>query len=463
MRAVYLRALAVVYIVALVSLWVQIEGLVGNDGILPFVEHLSGTSGRLAGSRFWKAPTLLWLWPTMAGMHAIFAIGLGLAAAVVVGTWADGWMLFGMWAIYLSMCTAGQEFLAFQWDSLLVEACFAGALLASWLPGSRSPPRWAVWLHHWVVFKLFFFGGLVKLTSGDDTWRDGTALTYHYWTQPLPNPLSWPVDALPGWMHAGSMWLMFGLELVVPFWLVLGSRWRRAAAPCLMSLLVLLALTGNYGWFQLLGLVLCLTLLDDGVWHRILPVGWHVRPTLQARHVGLPVAVLLVAISLLFARGYREVPTWTQPILQLAWPFRTANTYGLFARMTTDRPVVQFERSSDGGHSWQALVLPWSSGPVNRRPGQVAPHMPRLDWQLWFAALGECRRNPWVMRTQQRLADGSPAVWALLASGRPDETENVMVRTTRWSYRFAGPGSADWYERTLVGPYCPAVRSTPDL
>ncbi len=458
-RAVFFRALAAVYLVALLSLWPQFEPLFGSDGVLPAVDYLARLADHLGIERFWRAPTLLWLWPSDAGVHALFAAGVALALALLWGTPLDGWVLLGMWAVYLSIATAAQLWLGYQWDSLLIEVTFCAALWAPFLPGPvRPPPTWARWLLYWVVFKLFFFAGLVKLTSGDPTWRDGTALTYHYWTQPLPNPVSWYADRLPDALHAFSQWAMFAIELVVPFGIALGARARRVVFFPLVLLMGLLALTGNYGWFQLLSVVLCLVLIDDAAWRRVLPSALLDRvPEARAapRHLGLPVAALLFLTSLLFAAGYDALPPWGQAWARAAWPFRTANSYGLFAVMTTERPVVVFEMSEDGAR-WEPIWPRYQTGPVDRMPPQVAPHMPRLDWQLWFAALGDCRSAPWVLKVQVMLAQGHPGVWRLFATERP-ATFPRHVRTTRWMYRFAEPGSDDWWVREYAGPFCPTV------
>lgn len=463
-RAVFVRAVAAVYAVAVVSLWVQVDGLIGPDGILPLGDFLARAASHLGLERFWALPTLLWFLPSDLGPGLLCAAGVALALAVVVGTPVDGVLLAAMWAIYLSLIGGAQIFLGFQWDTLLVEVVAVAALWSPWLPGPPRPPSTpARWLAYWVVFKLFFFGGLVKLTSGDPTWRDGTALTFHYWTQPLPNPVSWYADQLPDTLHALSQWVMFGIELALPFAVFAGAAGRRLAFGPFVVLLGLLALTGNYGFFQLLGAVLCLSLLDDDTWRRVLPERALARlaePTEPPRHLATPLIVVLVLTSLLFAVGFDRLPGWGQAWARLAYPFHTANSYGLFAVMTTERPVVVFETSRDGV-IWEPLWLPHQTGPVDRRPSQVAPHMPRLDWQLWFAALGDCRRNPWVLRTQIQLSERSAATWGLFGVDPPDGDGPLRVRTTRWSYRFAAPGSADWYVRDDPQPYCPAVPPGP--
>lgn len=459
-RAVFVRALAAVTLLALLSLWVQAAGLFGSGGILPFAEHLEHASGQLGLSRFWKLPTLLWFWPTDLGLNALFALGCALAVGLLVGTPIDGVLLIGLWAVTLSLVVAGQRFLAFQWDSLLVELLFVAALWSPFLPGPRRPPPvWARWLAWWVVFKLFFFGGLVKLTSGDPTWRDGTALLYHYWTQPLPNPVSWYAQQLPDGVHELSVYAMFVIELVLPFFVFLGARARVAVFGPLVGLLGLLMLTGNYGFFQVLGVVACLTLIDDAHWRTLIPAKLLDRlapATEPARHVGAPVALALFLTSLLFARGYDALPGWGQAWARVAYPFHTANSYGLFAVMTTERPLVVFETSEDGVE-WDPLWLPWQTGRVDEMPRQVAPHMPRLDWQIWFAGLGDCRSNPWVLRTQMRLAEGEPAVWALFERELPRSGPPRHVRTTLWRYRFAESGASDWWVREGGQPYCPVV------
>lgn len=446
LRAVYVRGLGLVHLVAIGSLWVQLEALIGERGILPVAPAL-----RAGNPRWLEAPTLLWWWPD--GMHALSAAGVALAVALVAGLPFEGPALLGLWAIYLSLCTAGQVFLHFQWDGLLLEATLAATLVARWHPRPSTPPRWAWWLQWWLAFRLMFFGGLVKLTSGDPTWRDLTALDFHFFTQPLPNPISRWVHHWPAWLHAAGVVVTFVVELALPFAIPFGRRARLAVFAGCSALMGMLALTGNYGFFQLLSVVVLLTLLDDGFLPR-----WVrdrvARPVRDAWPVGWPVAAGMVALSFGWIVGYERLPRWGQRALEVAAPFRSVNPYGLFAVMTTERPEVQLEGSWDGGATWRELDLRYKPGSdLARVPPQVAPHMPRVDWQLWFAALGDCRRNAWVVHLMRRVVEGGP-VEDLFREGTFADGPPGHVRAVLYRYAF-GTGSV--WVRQRVGPYCPTV------
>jgi hypothetical protein len=171
----------------------------------------------------------------------------------------------------------------------------------------------------------------------------------------------------------------------------------------------------------------------------------------------LPVALAWASVGLLWIPGYRALPPPLQRVLEWTAPYRSANPYGLFAVMTTDRIEVTLEGSWDGGASWRELDLRWKPGPVDRVPAQVAPHMPRVDWQLWFAGLSSCARNPWVVTLMQRVADGSPAVHGLFVPHTFDDGPPDEVRALAYRYVFAPPGADAVWERELLGLYCAGV------
>src|SRR5882762_1191664 len=268
----FLRSLGLIYLVAFVSLWVQIIGLVGAKGILP--AHLTMETNRqlmaeakVGLEHYHQVPTLCWFNASDRFLKFQCAAGTLLAILLIIG-FASVPCLFLLWLIYLSLATVCREFLGFQWDNLLLEAGFLAIFLPrlQLLPGlSRAgpPSRIVLWLLRWLLFRLMFESGCVKLLSHDPTWSDLTALTFHYETQPLPTWIAWHVHHLPVWMHKASCLLMFGVELVVPFFIFGPRRLRIIAGLILIVFQISIFLTGNYCFFNLLTILLCFALFDD--------------------------------------------------------------------------------------------------------------------------------------------------------------------------------------------------------
>ncbi len=464
-RDVFVRLLALVHLLALISLWPQLHGLVGADGILP------ARAVGVAALRDWglvelmvRAPSLFWLWPSDAMLHLLCAAGVAMAVGVLAG-FLQGPLLLGLWVVTLSLFYPGQLFLSYQWDLLLLEATLLALFVAPWrlrASDAPDPPPLGMTLLWGLLLKLMFLSGLVKLWSGDPAWRDMTALTYHYWTQPLPNPLSWYADALPAVVHRFSTAAALGLELVAPWAMLFGRRGRRVACGGVLLLMGAIALTGNNGYFQLLVATLALTLLVDDDWRALARVPRSspkpaTPPVWRGYLVGGAATFLLVLNALVLdatLRGPEHVARWEQRALLRTRPLRSVNTYGLFARMTTERPEIVLEATADG-ETWLPYPMRAKPAALDRRPPQVAPHMPRLDWQLWFAALGTCGDNPWVIALQDRLLAGAPAVERLVG-GRPFAEPPLAVRAHVYRYRFAPSGQETWWTRE--GPlavYCP--------
>src|SRR4029450_8902203 len=187
--------------------------------------------------------------------------------------------LIALFVFYLSLTIAGQAFLSFQWDILLLETGFLAIFLApwqSWSKRGREPPisRSALFLLKVLLFKLMVMSGVVKLTSGDDSWgwldhsfhwSAFTALDYHYWSQPLPTVFAWWADKSPEWFKHFSVAFCLVVEIIVPFFIWAPRRLRLIAAGLLIFLQLAIAITGNYCFFNLLTLALCLLLIDDSV------------------------------------------------------------------------------------------------------------------------------------------------------------------------------------------------------
>ena len=466
---VFLRALALVYLAAFLSLGVQILGLAGSGGILPATDYLHSVHEQLGASRFWWVPTLLW---TGAGDRALVAwCGAGSALSVLLlGGVAPAACLLGLWALYLSLASVCGDFLRFQWDGLLLEAGFLAIFLAPWRLWSRprsDPPasRVALLLLRWLLFRLMVSSAVVKLASGDHAWRSLTALRYHYETQPLPPWTAWYAHHLPDAIQTVSAAAMFGIEGLVPFLIWAPRRLRFVGAGLLAFLQILILVTGNYGFFNYLTLALCLLLLDDGVWPwRREAASVSTSKGAWPRWIPRAAAWVLVPLTLVPLLGALHQPTsWLGPIpavYRATASFRTVNPYGLFAVMTVHRPEVLLEGSADGAE-WRPYAFRYKPGDPARRPRFVAPHQPRLDWQMWFAALQGTARPGWFPAFCEALLRGSPPVLDLLAANPFPEGPPRYLRATVYEYRFTDTAArrrtGDWWVRTETGPYCPVL------
>ena len=445
--------LGLIWMVAFVSFGVQAAGLIGSHGVLPASHYLTRLTRAFGGAAWRVAPTVFWLGSGDAAIRAVWIAGTVCGLMALCGVFRRA-SLAAAFVLYLSLVSVAQEFLSYQWDYLLLETGFLAILLG------YSPV--VVWLYRWLLFRLMFLSGAVKLLSGDRTWLHLDALRYHYQTQPLPTPLAWYAQQLPVWAQKASCFLVLFTELAIPF-LVLGPRRaRRIAAVWLVGLQWLIILTGNYAFFNWLAIALCLFLVDDEWLARIVLRGRFerlARPVPTRRRLAWPVAVILffLTLSLVMETLHGWVPAAARTAVATAAPFGIANSYGLFAVMTTTRPEIVIEGSNDGVN-WRAYEFRHKPGPLDRPPPWVAPHQPRLDWQMWFAALGSSRENPWFLNLLARLLEGEPEVLRLMGGnpfpGRPP----TYIRARLYDYRFTTWGSRQWWKRTLLGYYLPAVR-----
>ncbi|HYF34671.1 MAG TPA: lipase maturation factor family protein [Prosthecobacter sp.] len=495
------RLLAAIYLIAFASWGVQYQGLVGRDGISPAEVRIKGLHAAEAQS----GKSLLHRFPALQYFNASdeFALGLiatccGLSVLVIAGV-AQRWLLLALWLGYLSISVTGDVFMSFQWDALLLEA----GLLAVWLAPGRwwtgrappPPPRGSVFLLHWLLFRLMLLSGVVKYWSGDEVWRDMTALIHHYQTQPLPHVLSWFTHHLPRELHIASCWIMYGIELVLPFGIFCGRWGRLVACAGFVAIMAVVFFTGNYNFFNLLTAVLAFTLLDDSWWPRRLRARFgaavaeapggaaHSRDGLLVYFQRIGSAFVMAAVvgltltaadaSLAGRRigsyaGY--LPSWLyERIYVPVAPLRSFNAYGLFQDMTVERPEIILEVSDDG-ILWFALEFKWKPGDLKRAPRWAAPHQPRLDWQMWFAALYpgyDPRRdahpgsgNAWFGEFLAALLQQKQPVWDLLEPPPLPQKSIRHIRARLYRYHFTDPATraatGEWWRREFLGAYSPS-------
>ncbi|XP_038612219.1 lipase maturation factor 2 [Tachyglossus aculeatus] len=584
-RQLFLQGVSLAFLFAFASLYTQIPGLYGREGILP-ARRMLRPLGKGPWELLWESPTLLWLGPrlgldTEQAMELLCLLGtLGSLAALLLKPLRHGLLYLLLWGLYLSLYQVGQVFLYFQWDSLLLETGFLAVLVAplglsgpggraGGRAGGKAPGGWPheplpFWLVRWLLFRLMFASGVVKLSSRCPTWWGLTALTYHYETQCLPTPAAWLAHQLPVWLHKLSVVATFVIEIALPPLFFSPTRRLRLAAFYAQVLLqVLIIITGNYSFFNLLTLVLTTSLLDE---QHLAPWLGRTRrkapPRSWLRSL-LALLTLLVEVAVFGLLGYGTVscfgleldwerhlvhsktaftfhefsqwlravilPTVGLGVVALAWELLTAlyrcgqvrgclgklwamaqlsifgaatvamfiislvpytylepgangrlwpgahqmfravehlqlaNSYGLFRRMTGlgGRPEVVLEGSYDR-ENWTEIEFMFKPGNVSAAPPVVAPHQPRLDWQMWFAALGPHGHSPWFSSFVYRLLQGQRDVIRLIQSDESRypfrEQPPTYIRAQRYKYWFSQPGEQGrWWRRQWVEEFYPTV------
>jgi len=501
-RWLFLRVLAVVYLFAFASLATQIVGLVGKQGILPAANFLAQITAQAPA-----IPTIFWLNSSDFALSAACFAGIAFAVLAFFGI-TSVFSFAALWLLYLSLVNIGQDFLSFQWDILLLETGFLAIFLTpwqwlewrTWKRAGQAPPLQSlskieaplimIWLLRWLLFRLMFESGFVKLASGDPTWRNLSALNYHYFTQPLPTPIAWYAAQLPDWFNQFSVMMVFAIELGVPFLIFCGRRARLIAVFILIPFQILIAITGNYAFFNLLTIALCICLLDDQ-WIDSGKLAWQfvgvalatrgrlplqeepaivisndkkLLPLLKAQHmVSIAVAVLIGVLSIrAIARAIVSLPmpAFVEQLADISERYFIYNSYGLFAVMTTKRLEIQIEGSNDGLF-WNEYEFKYKPGDLAQAPLIVAPLQPRLDWQMWFAALSDFRNNPWFLNLVIRLLQSEPTVLKLLAHNPFPSQPPQYIRARLYDYSFTNCSERNktgtWWRRKLVGDYLPII------
>jgi len=455
-RDAFVRVLGIVFVVAFWSLGRQVVMLYGARGLLPACEVASG----VATSVFRVAcnDTLLW-WGT--------AVGSGLGVVLALGLWPR-WALLGCLVLYASYARIGQDFLSFQWDNLLLESAFFTLFIT---PGGRRLARGApphplgVFLMQWLLVRLYVESGLAKLFLGDPTWRDLTAMGTYWETAPLPTWLGWYVHQLPTWAQKGSSAFTYVVELGLPLGVWAPRRLRPLFCAAMAAFQVVVIATANYGFFNYLSLALCLWVLDDG--H--LPWGRDRRgdAPLPLQPPLVLATVLVVALTIVpflsLVPGMRPLARVLRPVRAALDEVRTINAYHLFAQMTLVRREAVIEGSNDGA-DWRAYELHYQPGDVDRAPPFVAPHQPRVDFQMWFLLLGG-RLAPWFHTLLDRLQHDPAVVAPLFARNPFPDAPPRLVRIAVYRYRFSDAATrartGAWWTRELLGTSQPLTARTP--
>ncbi|MBC8212666.1 MAG: lipase maturation factor family protein [Gammaproteobacteria bacterium] len=462
--ALFLRLLAIIYFMAFFSLSFQITGLVGEQGILPLSPWLDSLLSEMGGSAFVYFPMLFWFEQSDFFLQAVAWSGCVVSISLLLNIWPRLSLIL-LFIFYLSLVKAGQTFMNFQWDGLLLEAGFLAIFL-------RPDSRILILLFRWLLFRLRFMSGISKLVMGDPSWLGMTALIYYFETQPLPHVGAWYFDNLPQILLIAATVLVLIIEIIVPFMMFLPRRYRLIAAWATLALQVLIMLSSNHNWFNFLTIALCLFLFDDKAVRRIVPGGLERWLTMSwAQRLQNPRARRSVAASYLLAgvvtlggilsihklvtnRSLGTVADTLQDILQ---QWHIVNTYHVFPTMTTRQIELKIEGSIDG-INWKEYEFIHRPNALSKAPTIVFPHHPRLDWMMWFVPFHP-RFLPWFDAFLQTLLENSAQVTALLKDNPFKDQAPRYLRVNAWHYEFTSPAereqTGNWWKRSYLGPFYP--------
>jgi hypothetical protein len=396
-------------------------------------------------------------------------VGVALSLAVLAG-YANALVLLALWALHLSIANVGQTFYAFGWEMQLGETGFLCVFLCPLVDGRpfprRPPPIVVVWLLRWLIVRVMLGAGLIKL-RGDPCWRDLTCLDFHFETQPIPNPLSPLFHALPGGAHKVGVAFNHLVELGAPL-LAFGPRRARLAAGALMlALQLILILSGNLSYLNWLTIVPILACFDDGVWRRLLPAALVARAdraraaATSSRAQRVCVAALAVVVAALSVGPVTNLLSPAQAMNTSFDRLQIVNTYGAFGSVGRERNEIVFEGTRDetvtDATAWIPYEFKCKPGDPARRPCLMSPYHYRLDWLIWFAAMGEPSEYPWTLVLVRKLLAGDAGALGLLAGDPFQGAPPRQIRAQLYRYRFASRGSSVWWERTYLGPWLPPL------
>jgi hypothetical protein len=449
------RALAAVYLVAFLVALNQFRALVGSTGLLPIPDFVRAVPFRRSPSVFqWRYSDRFFATLATAGLALAALTLLGVTERLPLALSTLVWL--ALWALYLSIVNVGQRWYAFGWESLLLEVGFLSVFLGN---AGTAPPLPVLLMLRWVLFRLEFGAGLIKI-RGDSCWRDLTCLYFHHETQPMPGPLSWWFHHLPKPLHRVEVAANHVTQLVLPFGLFLPQPVAGTCAAIMVLTQLWLVASGNFSWLNWMAIVLGLSVLPDSFWHRL--------PPLRLAHHGAStplawVVLVCVVVAVLLVLSYRPARNLVsrhQAMNASFDPLHLVNAYGAFGSVTRTRFEVVVEGRADSGQ-WLEYEFKGKPGDTRRLPRQFAPYHLRLDWLMWFAALSPSYAQPWFPRFMARLLRNDRDLLRLLRHNPFPDGPPTAVRANLYRYRFTTRAEhrsdGAWWHRELVGEFMAPV------
>jgi hypothetical protein len=471
-RFVILRLLGIIYAVAFLVAANQILPLIGSNGLLPLDQFVSQALDSLGGTwpAFKRFPSIFWFNHSDTTLVTTAWIGFALSCLVIAG-YANAILLTILWALYMSFVHLGQEWYGYGWEFQLLETGFLAIFLCPLLDPRpfprREPPLVIIWFFRALSFRIMLGSGLIKI-RGDASWRDLTALYYHFETQPIPNGLSRWFHFLPRPVLRGGTLFNHIAELVAP-WFVFWPRIGRYIAGIVIVLFqITIAISGNLSFLNWLTIIPALACFDDRFWSKLFPASLVKRMALARENKESSRAVRIVSSAIAMLLALLSV----QPLINLVSRHQImntsfnaldlVNTYGAFGTVGTERLNVVFEGNDsatpeiDG--EWKPYLYKGLPVLLDRQPPQIAPYQLRLDWQMWFAAMGNPNEYPWTIHLIWKLLHNDPAALSLFANNPFPEKPPRYIRAMLYRYKFVPPNDRGlWWEREELQPWLPPL------
>ena len=473
-RFLYLRALGIIYFFVFLPISHQFKSLLGENGLLPISNFLSSYENYYGtiSKAFWMLPSVFWF--NSSDQFALNMADLGMIISLfVIFGFVNSIMLFVLWVLQMSFIHVGQTFWSFGWETNLLEITFLSIFMVPFWkikPFEKTvpPSKIIMVLHRWVLFRLMFGAGLIKL-RGDTCWRELTCLNYHFETQPIPNPLSSLFHFLPEAFLKGSVLLNHLVEIILPWFLLLPHRGRAFTGVIFLFFQFSIIITGNYAWINYLTLVMIIPCFDDRSLKWVFPKWFHERleqlRTFRRPHLIRKVLVYALLCLVIFL-SYK-------PVMNLIGPqqamnrsydkFHLVNSYGVFGSITRKRHEIIFfgtdAEKIDKNTKWKEYEFPCKPGVITKRPCLRSPYHYRITWQLWFAAMNRYENNPWIVHLAYKLLKGEKEIFTLLETNPFPNRPPKFIKAEHYLYKLKRPWdhSDEWYKRTWIKEYLPPL------
>lgn len=453
-QTLFLRLVGLNIFFAFWSLKEQVLGLYGKNGIQP----LNLIFNNLDRKNMINIPSLFWFSQTDFFMQVVVYIGIFNSIAIVLGN-TDFWYFAISYICYISFVIVGSPFLNYQWDAMLLETCFMCTFYSM-----SNPPNPFMHYAIWIFFVRFMVSaGLAKIKSGDKNWRELKSMNYHYWTQPLPNKFAWFMDKMPEDFHKASCAIALFIQVGLSPFMIMPIAIRKWIVLAQLFLQIMIAGTGNYCFFNSLAITFLVPFLPDNYWSNIF-INWKIDINIHFILFLLAAFIVYNNTAMFIKQFFPEILNQKyQNLLSLHSKYNSyviSNPYGLFANMTTSRKEIIIEGSYDG-EKWEAYEFKYKPGDTKQYPIQVAPHQPRIDWQMWFASLGDFQSNQWFLNLMIRLVKNEPEVTKLIKFNPFQNKPPCYIRAMFYQYTFTSKkefeNTKNYWNRKLIGKYSPII------
>lgn len=457
-RFIILRLLGVIYLFAFISLATQVIPLIGDSGLLPADNYLKAVASQFDSptKAFLELPTIFWFHLSNSWLVFFSWLGVALSIILLLG-WANSILMFGLWFLYMSFVHIGQLWYSYGWEIQLLEIGFLAIFFVPLLDArpfpKYPPPLPIIWLLRWLTFRIYLGAGLIKI-RGDECWRKLTCMYYHYETQPIPNPISPWLHYLPNWFHRIETLANHFIELIVPFFVFWPRLLRIVAGILFISFQLFLIISGNLSFLNWLTILPALALLDDKFLKKILPKRL-VKKAAIASYQEEPVTQIqkIIIVTVFVALAWFSFPvvanlTSSRQIMNTSFnQWHLVNTYGAFGSIGQKRFELVVEGTQDEVITeqsvWQEYEFRAKPTGLNRGLPVIAPYQPRIDWQIWFAAMSIPERQPWLIHFVWKLLHNDQATISLISHNPFPNSAPKHIRIEIYQYQFNKP----WQQR----------------